>query len=418
MSKYLITGGSKLSGTLKISGNKNSVLPCLAASILTAEEVILQNVPEIADVEVFLEILRSLGAEISKKEEEVRINASSLKAIDLPEELVKKLRASVLLAGPLLAKHSKVRFPHPGGDVIGKRTINTHLQGFKLLGYKVKVADLEYSIAGQKCDEDCTIFLDEASCTATENVLMASVLGNTTIILKNCAQEPQIIDLCNFLIGMGASIKGIGTTTLVVAGVKKLHGTTFKISPDYIEMGTYAIAAAITKGELKLTNCSLKGIEPVIKTLEKMGVIFEEDPKGVLVSGGKLSSIPKLITNIWPGFPTDLMSAVIVLATQGRGVSLLHDWMYESRMFFADKLISMGANITIADPHRVFVYGPTKLQSRDLETPDIRAGMALVLASLVAKGQSSINRAELIERGYGDVAAKLSSLGADIQRVD
>lgn len=420
MAKYLIEGGVKLEGTVNISGNKNSVLPCLAACLLTKEAVTLKNVPEIADVDSLIEILQMLGATVEKGEHRITVRAENIKNHKLPPELVSKLRASVLLAGPLLARVGKVNFSHPGGDIIGKRSIEAHINGLKKLGYKFKVDDRNYE--GRRVvfgNPDISVFLDEPSVTATENIVMASVLGKGKAILKNCAQEPHIVDLCNLLIKMGAKISGHGNSTIEIEKVSSLGGAEFTIGTDYIELGTYAAIAALTKGRIKVSGCNLAELEPAIVPLEKMGVIFEKESDCDLIVWSKeIKSIPRLHVRPWPGFPTDLMSIFIVLATQAKGVSLLHDWMYENRMFFVDKLISMGANITIADPHRVLVYGPTRLFSREVESPDIRAGMALVLAALAAKGSSIINKAELIERGYEDVVGNLFQLGANIQRID
>ena len=414
--KYIIEGGKKLTGEVKVSGNKNSVLACMAAALLTDEEVILENVPNISDVDVFMEIYKILGVGAERKDSTVRIQAKHIKINKLPEELTKRLRASILLVGPILQRVGEVSFTFPGGDVIGKRTIKVHLDGLSALGAKLSSDDLYFNLKSEgEITKDCSIFLDEASNTALENLILASVVGKRTVTLKNCPQEPQIIDLCEMLILMGAKISGAGNKTLVINGVEKLKSTLFRISDDYIELATYAIAAAITSGRLKIF-CRNLDLEPITVILEKFGVEFLKEEDGFTVESKKLTAVEKVVTNIWPGFPTDLMSAVIVLATQATGETLCHDWMYESRMFFVDKLISMGAKITIADPHRVLVYGPTNLRGRELETPDIRAGMALVLAALIAEGRSVINKAELIERGYEDVVGKLSKLGADIKK--
>lgn len=421
MGKYIIEGGVRLKGEIKISGNKNSVLPCMAAALLTEETVTLKNCPKIADVQVFLELLRSLGVEIIEGADgEIKLKAKQISTDILNKELMVRLRASVLLVGPLLARLGKVEFYHPGGDIIGKRSIETHLKGFKSLGYEFEKEDKRYlGKRTRHVSEDVEIFLDEPSVTATENLVLAAVLGKGKTIIKNCAMEPHVVDLCNLLLKMGAKIEGVGSTTLIIHPKEKLNGTEFKIGQDYVEIGTYAIAAAITSGNLILTNCNLEDLEPIFLPLEEFGVKLEKyGTDKIKVSADHLKSIEKLSVRPWPGFPTDLMSVFIVLATQSEGVTLLHDWMYESRMFFVDKLISMGASIIIADPHRVLVHGPSKLIGRELETPDIRAGMALVLASLCAKGTSVINKAELIERGYEDVVGNLSRLGVNIQRLD
>ena len=328
-----------------------------------------------------------------------------------------KLRGSIVLVGSILSRVGKVIFYHPGGDIIGRKSIDTHLEGFKLLGASIKKDDVKYTLSLESKSGEVSIFLTEASVTATENLILASVLGKKLVLLRNCAKEPHIVDLCRMLTQMGAKIEGVGSDSLKITGVEKLSGTKYRIGIDFIEVGTYAVAAAITGGKIKIDEIDATDLEPILFALKEFGVNYEIN-KGITFWANRLKSPKKLTTNIWPGFPTDLMSVAIVLATQSKGVMLCHDWMYESRMFFVDKLISMGANITLADPHRVFIYGPTKLKGRNLETPDIRAGMALVLAALVAKGKSTINQAELIERGYEDVLGKLRSLGAEIERSD
>ncbi len=415
--KYTIVGGKTLSGKITISGNKNSVFPCVAAAILTEEEVILENISNVADTQVLIEILRKLGVKVVKEGTTLTLQAAQIRHTTLPRELMTKLRGSMVLVGSILARMGKVYFYHPGGDVIGQRSIGTHLEGFKALGADLKKEDLKFALKLNGTGPgEYSIFLSEASVTATENLILASVLGEKTLTLKNCPKEPHIIDLCKMLLQMGGQIFGVGTDTLKIQGVEKLNGTKFKIGVDCVEIGTYAVAAAITGGQITLSGIDSTDLDPILEPLKRFGIRIKLNGTNIIVDAEKLKAPSKLTTNIWPGFPTDLMSVAIVLATQSKGVILCHDWMYESRMFFVDKLISMGANITLADIHRVLVYGPTKLRARNLETPDIRAGMALVLASLVAKGKSTINQAELIERGYDDAVGKLKSLGAEIER--
>lgn len=416
--KYIINGGHRLDGTVRISGNKNSVFPCVGAALLTSDEVTLENIPSLKDTEVLIQILKKLGVSAQKEGSTLKIKALDLRRFSLPEDLMIKLRGSVVLAGAILGRFGRVNFYHPGGDVIGRRSIDTHLEGFKALGATVKKNNLKYSIFNlSQTNGDCDIFLSEASVTATENLILASVLGQRQVVLRNAAKEPHIADLCKMLVQMGAQIEGAGCDTLTIKGVSSLRGTTFRIGEDFIEAGTYAVAAAVTGGEVKIegiTDASI--LDPLIMPLKSFGIKIENIDGGVKVYPSKLKSVPLLVTNIWPGFPTDFMSVAIVLATQCKGVTLCHDWMYEGRMFFTDKLITMGAKITLADPHRVLVYGPDKLRGRSLATPDIRAGMALVVAALAAKGKSVINQAELIERGYEEVVEKLKSLGAEISR--
>ncbi len=418
--KYIIKGDRKLSGKVRVSGNKNSIFPCIGAALLTQEEVVLENISSLSDVEVLIQILKRLGVSVKRNHSEIIIKAAKITRFSLPEDLMVKLRGSIVLVGAILGRLGKVNFYHPGGDIIGRRSIETHLEGFKELGINLKKSDLKFSLSFVKDPtlKQVDIFLQEASVTATENLILTSVLGDRQIILRNCAKEPHISDLCQMLLKMGAKIEGIGTDALKITGVKSLSGTRFRIGADYIEVGTYVVAAAITGGEVEINGVEGAFLEPILLPLKSFGVKIETSETAIKIYPSKLRAIAKLVTNIWPGFPTDFMSVAIVLATQSKGVSLCHDWMYEGRMFFIDKLITMGAKITLADPHRVIVSGPSKLHGRVLDTPDIRAGMALVVAALVARGKSTINQAELIERGYADVALKLRNLGADIERIE
>lgn len=421
--KYVIEGGKKLNGSIKISGNKNSVFPCVAASLLTSEEVVLENISNLKDTEVLVQILKKLGviADFDRDKNILKIRAEEIKQFSLPKDLMVKLRGSIVLISAILARKGKVNFYHPGGDIIGQRSIDTHMEGFKGIGaiFRRDGSKLTLHFPDfEKSKKDYSIFLQEASVTATENLILSSVLGNKSVVLKNCPTEPHIIDLCNMLKQMGAIIEGIGTNVLKIIGVEKLYGTKFRVGIDYIEVGTYIIATSITGGKLQIDGLDNTDLDPVLKPLERFGIIIDKVDNSLIATTPKLKSPKKLVTNIWPGLPTDLMSAIIVLATQSKGMMMCHDWMYESRMFFVDKLISMGAQIILADPHRVLISGPNKLRGRILATPDIRAGMALVLASLTAKGKSVINQAELIERGYEDVIEKLKSLGAQIYRAE
>ncbi len=419
MAKYIITGGNKLHGRIRISGNKNAILPCMAAALLTEEEVTLRNVPRISDVDILSRLLEWVGARVERGEDWIKITSPKIRRTDLPQDLVSKLRASILLVGALIGRIGKVEFTHPGGDVIGRRDIDRHLNGFTQLGCKVQTHDRKYKVKQTSDGKDeVRIFVDMVTVTGTENLIMASARREGKTVIRNAAAEPHVVNLCQMLVKMGVEIEGIGTSTLAVKGKKVLKGAEFTIDSDYIEFGTYAIAAAVTGGEIEIENCSGLDLDPIIWPMVRMGLSIKANKQVIKISSRNLVAIRQLITNVWPGFPTDLMSVVIVLATQSRGISLLHDWVHDSRMFFVDKLITMGANITIADPYRVVVYGSTRLYGRNLETPDIRAGMALVLAALTARGQSTINRAELIERGYDDVISKLTSLGADIQRLE
>lgn len=414
--RYIINGQKKLIGQIKLSGNKNSVFPCVAAALLTDEKVVLENIPRIKDVDVLIEILKSLGVSVGFEKNILTIKASKIKT-DLNKQLMTRLRGALVLAGAIYGRVGKVDFYFPGGDVIGRRSIDVHLAGFKALGAKIKNDDLSYSLRREKLKEEKESYFFQYinSVTGTENLILASVLGKNKVTLKNCASEPHVVDLCKMLILMGVKIDGVGTDKLVIMPVEKLHGVDYRIDVDHLELGTYSIAAAITGGNITLDGLTDTDFDPILKQLEMFGISLERNGERLTCFAKKLVAVDKLQTNIWPGFPTDMMSTSIVLATQSKGITLCHDPIFESRMFFVDKLIAMGANITIADPHRVIVSGPCKLKGRELESPDIRAGMALVLAALVAKGESVINRAELIERGYEDVILKLQSLGAQIR---
>ncbi|MEX2028344.1 MAG: UDP-N-acetylglucosamine 1-carboxyvinyltransferase [Candidatus Curtissbacteria bacterium] len=416
MISYEITGGTKLSGKIKIAGNKNAILPIMAACLLTRETCILQDVPQIVDVEVMSELLALAGAQIEKDGNDLKITCAEIKSVEFPQELTQKLRASALLLGPMLARIGKINLGHPGGDVIGRRPLGTHIQALQALGAKIKDGDFYEGTAKNLTGAD--IFLEEASVTATENTIMAAALASGTTKLRRAASEPHVIDLCEFLVKMGAKISGIGSNVLTIVGVKSLNGTTFAVRPDHIEVGTFAILAAVASSKLEMSPVIKEDVEMILLTLSKFGVKYKLEKNTLTVFESKLIAAEKVVTDVWPGFPTDLMAPMIVLASQAKGATILHDWMYESRMFFVDKLLSMGAKVEIADPHRVLVYGPAKLTGQRLDTPDIRAGIALVIAALCANGKSQIDRAELIERGYENIVERLSSLGAQIERIE
>lgn len=417
MARFEVTGGAKLRGKIKIAGNKNSVLPIMAASMLTRGTTTLENVPNISDVDVMSKLLEQAGAKITRSGETLRINTDEIKQTTFPTELTEKLRAAVLLIGPMLARVGKIKMGYPGGDIIGRRPLETHFQALEALGAKIEKED-EYYVASAKDFRGADIFLSEASVTATENVLMAAVLADGTTTIKRAASEPHVVDLCNFLVKMGANIKGIGSNVIIVSGVKELTPATHTISPDHIEVGTFAILAAVTKGTIEISPVVATDLDMILHMLKSFGVNYKLEGDTLEVKDSKLRAVEKVVTDVWPGFPTDLMAPTIVLATQSEGVTILHDWMYESRMFFVDKLLSMGAKVEIADPHRVLVYGPAKLRGQRLDTPDIRAGIALVIAALAADGKSYIDKAELIERGYENIVERLSALGAKIKRTN
>ncbi|TSC86396.1 MAG: UDP-N-acetylglucosamine 1-carboxyvinyltransferase [Microgenomates group bacterium Gr01-1014_16] len=427
MAQYLVTGGTPLIGHVAISGNKNSILPLMAASTIAGGSVTLTNVPNIHDVTVMSEILTSLGAKITRSDSTLTIDPTGIKTSTIDPALSQKLRASIILLGPLLAKFSQVSLGFPGGDVIGKRAIGTHLDALANYGCQLEIND--NIIKGKYSSKPSTsveIFLDEASVTATENSLIFAALQPVTTIINNAACEPHVVDVANFLIALGAKIDGIGSNRLTITGTASPKSANFAVGPDYIDTGTFAIAAAATHGNITLSPVNPQDMRMILLYLSRFCIDYSwPQPDTLQISASSLSCDPeklgirqKFQTRTWPGFPTDLLSPLIVLATQSTGSVLFHDWMYETRMFFTDKLVSMGANVTLCDPHRVIVTGPTQLRGRHTASPDIRAGMSLLIASLAATGDSVIDHAELIERGYVDPVSRFTALGAKIQRVD
>ncbi len=418
MAVFEITGGKSLSGKIKVAGNKNSVLPIMAACLLTSETCTLKNVPQIRDVDAMIMLLEMAGARVKKEKPDVLIiDCKNIEKTIFPQNQTEKLRAAVLLLGPMLSRVGEVEMGYPGGDIIGRRPLETHIQVLDTLGAKIKKTDNLLKATATKFT-GAEIFLQEASVTATENAIMAAVLAAGQTIIKRAASEPHVVDLCRFLELLGAKIDGVGSNVLKIDGVKSLKGGEFAIQPDHIEVGTFIILASVTGSEIEISPIEKENLNMILLTLARFNVQYEIKDTVIKMQKSTLKAVEKIVTDVWPGFPTDLMAPTIVLATQAAGVTILHDWMYESRMFFVDKLLSMGAKVEIADPHRVLVYGPAKLRGQNLDTPDIRAGMALVIAALSAKGTSRISKAELIERGYENIVERLKSLGADIKRID
>jgi UDP-N-acetylglucosamine 1-carboxyvinyltransferase len=424
MEKFIIEGGRKLEGEVTPSGNKNSALPILAACLLTDEEIILNNVPEITDVITMQSLLRSLGVKVELiKNHTWRIHAREVCPADLDPDLTRKIRASILLAGPMVARSGQLTLPPPGGDVIGRRRVDTHLLALKKLGASINYdRSFEFSSKGLKGAE---ILLDEASVTATENAIMACSTAKGVSIIRNAASEPHIQELCHFLNHLGAEIRNIGSNTLEIHGIRKLHGGEFTIGPDYLEVVSFIGAAVVTHGSICIHNAGAEYLSMIRLVFERLGVHWEQQGDDILVpSKQKMcietdlgGAIPEISVMPWPAFPTDLMSIAIVVATQSKGTVLFHDWMYPSRMFFTDKLVGMGAQIVLCDPHRCIVQGPSQFFPEKMESPDIRAGMALLLAALSAPGKSVIRNIGQIDRGYEKVDIKLKSLGASIERI-
>jgi len=425
MEKFVIKGRIPLKGELIPSGNKNAVLPMLASCLLTSEPVILHNVPNILDVHAMVELLRSLNVHIEKlSETSLKLDASNIHPADLDPDLCRRIRASILLAGPLISRVGELFLPPPGGDIIGRRRVDTHILAFSNLGIQTEYVDNQFHFSVSHL-EGADILLDEASVTATENTIMACVLAKGESQIRNAASEPHIQDLCLFLIGLGAKIENIGSNTLHITGVDELKGGEYTIGPDYLEVVSYIGAAVVTGGSIRIRNAGVRHLDMIHLVMNRLGVTWDCEGDDVLVPEDQSleimpdlgHAIPEISVMPWPAFPTDLMSIAIVIATQSRGSILFHDWMYPSRMFFTDKLVSMGAQIVLCDPHRCIVQGPTTLSGELLESPDIRAGMALLLAALSAQGESVIGNVSQIDRGYQLVDRKLRSLGADIQRL-
>ncbi len=425
MAIYTIEGGCPLSGVITASGNKNAALPCLAATLLTDEEVILRNIANIEDTRRMMNILVSLGSTVEPLDENntYRIKTANITTHRIPSEEASAIRASILFAGPLLARIHRVTLPPPGGDVIGRRRLDTHFLMMQALGASVKI-DSQFTISVKRLI-GASIFLDESSVTATENAIMMAVLAEGNTVIENAASEPHIQDLCNMLNLMGAKITGIGSNIVAITGVKKLHGAEFRIGPDYMEIGSLIGLAAATKSEITIQDIAPNQLKMMEIVYGRLGIHWETSGSHLYVPkrqklrivpdlGG---AIPKVDDAPWPGFPADLISIVLVVATQTQGALLVHEKMFESRMFFVDKLIGMGAQIVLCDPHRAVVSGPTNLTGSDLISPDVRAGMAMLIAALCANGKSVMRNIYQIERGYENLARRLSALGADIRRV-
>lgn len=423
MTTFVIQGGRRLSGSYTPAGNKNAALPALAACLLTAEPVTLRNVPCIKDVEVMLLLLESLGVEIRRHGHVIRLCAANVRPIRLDKDLCRRVRASILLAGPLVARTGRAEFYPPGGDVIGRRRLDTHFAGLQALGVAVRGGDtIQFKAAkltGAK------LLLDEASVTATENIVMAAAVASGETIIYNAACEPHVQDVCRLLVKMGAHIDGIGTNLLRIRGRKKLGGADFTIGPDYIEMGSFMAASLVTGGELTVKGMTdHAALEVVRRTFSKLGIAWRTQGRALhLPVHPRLrivndfgAAIPKIEDGIWPAFPSDLMSVAIVIATQAQGGVLFFEKLFESRMYFVDRLIEMGARIVQCDPHRVMVQGPARLNGIHMSSPDIRAGMSMLIAALGAKGTSVIDGAEVIDRGYEAIDERLRALGASIER--
>ncbi|HSW30741.1 MAG TPA: UDP-N-acetylglucosamine 1-carboxyvinyltransferase [Longimicrobiales bacterium] len=425
MASFLVEGGHRLSGRVRPAGNKNAALPCIAATVLASEPVTLENVPRIRDVETFLEIVASLGADVRwVGPNEVIVDPRAVRPEAIDRDMAERIRASLLLAGPLLARFGHVTLPPPGGDVIGRRRMDTHFLAFEALGATVQLTG-DFTIEAAALT-GADMFLDEPSVTGTENAIMAAVRAKGTSRIRNAAAEPHVQDLCNLLNAMGGRIRGIGTGILDIEGVERLGGARFAIGADHIETGSFIGLAAVTRSELVIEGAPLPHLDSTLLGFRRLGVDCTVEGSDLRVHGDRehvvrqdaFGHVPKIDDGPWPAFPADLTSIALVTATQCRGTVLVHEKMFESRMYFTDKLVGLGASVILCDPHRAVVVGPSRLTGGVVESPDIRAGMALLIAALGADGTSRIKNIRQIERGYERIDERLRGLGAHIQRVE
>ncbi len=424
--RYLVRGGRPLRGSIRPAGNKNAALPILASTLLADGPMELDNIPRIRDVETMLALLADLGASVEWVGPNlIRIDGRPVRPKPLDPKLCARIRASILLAGPMLARFGSVTLPPPGGDVIGRRRVDTHFLALEQLGASVSVGD-RYELEAKKGLVGADIFLDEPSVTGTENALMAAVAAKGRTVLRNAACEPHVQDLARALVAMGAQIDGIGSNIYTIEGGRPLGGASYAIGPDHIEIGSFIGLAAVTGGEVTIEPVRADDLRSTLLGLERLGIRPRVDGQRLTVDADQERRIrpdlgghvPKLEDGPWPAFPADVMSTTIVCATQCSGMLLVFEKMFESRLFFVDKLIGMGARIVLCDPHRAVISGPSSLKGGTVESPDIRAGMAMVLAALAAEGSSTIHNVGQIERGYERIDERLRALGADIERVD
>ena len=425
MEKFVIEGGAPLSGTVLPAGNKNAALPILAACVLTEDEVVLRNVPRIRDVEAMLQLLRDLGVQVDwRGANEVVLCAAGVERTAVDREQAGFIRASFLVAGPLLARFGTALMPPPGGDVIGRRRLDPHMDAFSALGAAYEYGN-DISITapngGLRAGD---VFMDEPSVMATENVLMAAALTPGATVVHNAACEPHVQDLARMLVKMGADIQGIGSNLLTVNGVERLRGCEHEVGPDHIEIASFMALAGVTGGELRIQGCRPSDLYMIRLVFERLGLHSDVDGGDVVVPGGQRLTIrrdvgehkAKVQDGPWPAFPADLTSIAVALATQSEGSVLIHEWMFENRLIFTDKLVLMGADVTLCDPHRAIVEGPRRLRGEKLDSPDIRAGMAMLIAALCAEGHSEIGNVRQIDRGYERIDERLRDLGAHIER--
>ncbi len=416
MAKLRIEGGRRLSGRITVEGNKNSALPLLAACLLTEQECVLSNVPRIRDVDVLAEIMVGLGATVvGRGTSTLRVTCKRVTSDRPDPTLVGKLRGSVLLLGPLLARTGSARLAQPGGDFPTRRTITTHLQALAAMGATQR-DEAGYSLDAANGLTGASFYLDEASVTGTETALLAAVAATGRTEIRHAAMEPHVAELCRFLRAMGASIEGEGTSTIRVEAPARFGGAQHRLDGDYIEAGSWGVTAAITGGDIEVTGARTADLEVVAAPLKKMGLRCDYSGDRLVVESSTLTAARRITTGLWPGFPSDMVSLVTVLATQADGRTLVHDWLYELRLFALEQLSAMRADLFLCDPHRIIVSGPAKLRGRDLDSRDLRSGMALIAAALAAEGESRVTPLETVERGYGSLVERLQSLGAIVER--
>jgi UDP-N-acetylglucosamine 1-carboxyvinyltransferase len=419
MPKFIITGGKQLSGEIAVGGAKNNAQIMIPVSLLSTETITLKNVPLIDGVEKSLELLRDLGAEVVEGDHQLEINTAKINKNELDKKIADKFRTSVMFVGPILARLGEVKFPHPGGCVIGAagRPIDLFLEGFEALGAKIEVKDKYYHISAKKL-QGCDFFFNLMTVTGTQSMLMTACLAEGRTIMRNCAMEPEVTALADYLNSQGAKISGAGTPTIIIDGVKKLEAGVCEIIPDRIETGSFALMAAATKSEIKITHCNPEHILSLLTIFDKIGVKYEKGADYLLMKKSENIKAYDLKTHEYPGFSTDLQSPYVVLMTQAQGTSLIQETIYDRRLIWADMLSQMGANITMCDPHRIVVNGPSCLYAKKLISPDIRAGIALVIAAMIAQGATEIDNIYQIDRGYEQLDIRLKNLGAAIERVD
>ncbi len=425
MKSLKIEGRAPVNGEITIGGNKNAVLPMIAAALLTCEEITLSNVPDIIDVRVMLDIVAHLGVEVSFSNHILRLKAANIKTTTIPQSWCSKVRTSILLAGPLAVRAGKAELWPPGGDIIGRRRLDGHFYGLRTLGININADALSFKFSAYERLNGRDLFLDEASVTATEHILMTAVTADGQTIIRNAASEPHVTDLAELLIKMGAKIAGLGSNTLIIDGVETLHGAQHSIQGDHIEAGSFIAMGAATGGELLIKGTVPRHYWMIRRVFERLGIVMELRADAIFLPGGQRLQIkpdfgghtPVISDGPWPQFPSDMMSCAIVTATQSKGSVLFFEKMFESRIYFVDRLIGMGANAIVCDPHRVVINGPAHLHGTAMASPDIRAGMALLIAAMCAKGVSIIHAGDVIARGYENITEKIQSVGGKITQI-